>query len=229
MNVKKAIINNYYISNEIVHILPHSISRYFNLVYRYVFALIFLYILYFLFWSYIQWIDFWFGIIWVFLYLAFVYSFGDIYLDAEILTDEYLVTLDNNGFVWSSTNYYDLDHIDSVSFSQQWRMDYLLDTGDISISMHDTKLQLHHIYNPKKQVQSIIKAKNQYLLNKAKKESEKLSQAQVIDAGEEETKTWTITDEKFNMLVDSLSEIVSDYIKKWVPDHQNDQYDPGAF
>jgi hypothetical protein len=68
-------------------------------------------------------------------------------------------------------------------------MDYLLDTGDISISMHDTKLQLHHIYNPKKQVQSIIKAKKQYLLNKAKKQSEKLSQAQAIDAGEEETKT----------------------------------------
>ena len=228
MNIKKSIINNYYINNEIVHILPHSISRYFNLVYRYVFALIFLYILYFLLWYYLQEMWLWFGLIWVFLYLAFVYSFGDIYLDAEILTDKYLVTLDNNGFVWSSTNYYDLDHIDSVSFSQQWRMDYLLDTGDISISMsHNDKITISHIHNPKKQVQLIIKFKNQYLLNKAKTESEKLSQAEIIDIPED-NKWWTITDEKFNMLVDSLSEIVSDYIKKWIPDHDENWHNPHA-
>ncbi len=226
MNIKKTLLNNYYINQEILYILPHSISRYFNLVYRYVFALFFLYILYFIFTYYWNSINLWFGLVAVFLYLAFVYWFGDIYLDSEIITAEYLVILDNNGFVGSSTNYYDLHHIDSVSFNQNWRIDYILDTGDICISMsQDQKITIPHIYNPQKQVQNIIQAKHQFLINRSKLEAEKTASLLSI----QDEKSSTINDEKFNILVDSLSEIVSDYIKKWVPDHDRDSHNPNAF
>lgn len=219
MNIKKALLNNYYINQDILYILPHSISRYFNLVYRYVFALFFLYILYFIFWSYVDGLNLRFGLIGVFFYMAFVYSFGDIYLDSEIITAEYFVILNNNGFVWSSTNYYDLAHVDSVSFSQNGWIDYIIDTWDITISMsQDEKITIPHIYSPQKQVQNIIQAKHLYLTNKAKAEAEKTNNSQIV----EENKQPTVSDEKFQILVDSLSEIVSDYIKKWVPDHDHD-------
>ena len=220
MNIKKSILNNYYINHEINHILPHSISRYFQLVYRYVFALFLLFCIYFVLWEYISQIKIRFGVIWVFLYLAFVYSFSDIYLDTEMITNQYLVILNNNGFVWSSTNYYDLDRIDSVSFEQNWRIDYILDTWVVSISTsNDQKIYINHIHNPQRQVQQIIKSKNQYILNLAKIESDKISKANIIEWQTQDIKIWTISDDKFNILVDSLSEIVSDYIKKWVPDH----------
>lgn len=218
MNIKKNIINNYYIDQSILYILPHSISRYIHLVSRYVFVLIVLFILYFLFSQVINNIDIWFWIAGVFLYIAFVYGFGDIYLDSEIITDEYLIVLDNNWFVWSSTSYYSLDHIEEVSYTQNSRLDYILDTWDIYISLsQDSKITIPHIYNPQKQVQNIIQTKNQFMLEKIKRQTIVIQEENEITKPE----ATNITEEKFQILVDSLSEIVSDYIHKWIPNDKN--------
>ena len=146
------------------------------------------------------------------IYLRFLFTFFDLYLDAVVIDDSG-VSL----FLWNkvfnySVQYCHRDHIEDIRQSQETFADKFFQRGDITLTLNNgTILHFSHIAHPKK-VATLLR--NQ----KIKFESPR----NALSGGEVEGPSW----EKFTILVETLGEVIKDYMdrdKNKLPDRPEDR------
>ncbi len=105
-----------------------------------------------------------------------------------------------DGFFNNSTEIFDWDRIESISYRQNSFWDKLFMKGDILIRLDDDiEFPFEDVYRPKKVLERLTIYKNAFIAKKLHdtQQNEKFDQ-----------------DERFTILVDALSEVVKDYSRQ---------------
>lgn len=94
-----------------------------------------------------------------------------------------------------------------MSHTQNSFWDKLLSKGDLTINLeHGIQFPFENISSPKKQVDKILKYKNQFSLTNAS------------------NKPNPIADEKMSIIAEALSEVVKEYMDKKTEQEEEDDY-----
>lgn len=139
------------------------------------------------------------GIIWVFLFIKRVLDFLNLYLDCLILSKDHAILFLREGRLEYKTEFFSWNKINTISSSQNGIRNKIWSVGDIVIKLEfDTEFPFADVTNPKKQVSKLITLKEQFMER----------QKQVIEKDLHED------DQRFNVLVEAMSEVVKDYLDK---------------
>ncbi len=197
---KKKILSKYLGGENIIYIISHHWWIYIKLIVFYLFLLLIGFELWFVVSKYINSsaVRYIFGIYWIVLYLKFIISFFDLYLDSIVLTNQGL-----NIFLWDwlfkySNEVVEWSSIEAVYDEQNGLLDILLDKWDIVIKRIDEEYKFEDVPSPSKLSNLIMDTKDKILWNQ---ESER------EDNNEEEI-------DKFEILVEALGEIIKEYYEK---------------
>lgn len=138
---------------------------------------------------------------WVVLFIKFLVDFFDLYLDTIAVSEHEITLFLWEGFFDNSIEIFDRDRIETISYKQEWFWDRIFMKGDLLIRLDDQiEFPFEDIYRPKKVVEKLSFYKNSFI---AKKLHEQNSQDKEFEQ-----------DERFNILIDALSEVVKDYTHK---------------
>lgn len=137
--------------------------------------------------------------IWFFLFVKWALDFLNLYLDCLILSKEHAVLFLREWWLEYKTEFFSWNKINTISSSQNGLRNKIRWKGDILIKLEfDTEFPFSDVSNPKKQVAKLITLKEQFLAR----------QKQVIE------KDLKDDDQRFNVLVEAMSEVVKDYLEK---------------
>lgn len=147
--------------------------------------------------------------IWALLFSKYIYDFIDLYLDSVVLTDKWITIVKIDKWFRYKTDFFERKSIITVSHSQSWFMEKLLNQWSITISLdHNSDYYIKYVSKPNTQV-SIINAYKFDALSRIKQLEEE-SKQEVINQPD-----------KFEILVDTLSEVIGSYMKH---EHQNNNH-----
>ena len=139
------------------------------------------------------------GIIGIFLFIKRVLDFLNLYLDCLILSKDHAILFLREGRLEYKTEFFSRNKINTISSSQNGIRNKIWSVGDIVIKLEfDTEFPFADVTNPKKQVSKLITLKEQFMDR----------QKQVIEKDLHED------DQRFNVLVEAMSEVVKDYLDK---------------
>ena len=139
------------------------------------------------------------GIIGIFLFIKWVLDFLNLYLDCLILSKDHAILFLREGRLEYKTEFFSWNKINTISSSQNGIRNKIWSVGDIVIKLEfDTEFPFADVTNPKKQVSKLITLKEQFMER----------QKQVIEKDLHED------DQRFNVLVEAMSEVVKDYLDK---------------
>lgn len=139
------------------------------------------------------------GIIGIFLFIKWVLDFLNLYLDCLILSKDHAILFLREGRLEYKTEFFSWNKINTISSSQNGIRNKIWSVGDIVIKLEfDTEFPFADVTNPKKQVSKLITLKEQFMER----------QKQVIE------KDLYEDDQRFNVLVEAMSEVVKDYLDK---------------
>lgn len=137
------------------------------------------------------------------IFIIYLYRFLQIYLDAIVLTNRWIVILDQKWVLNYNQSLFERDAIQTISYSQHWVIDYILNRWDIVIWLeHGQDYVITSAYQPSKWSQRLINYHHQF-------QTALITPTMVHSAQEENNNP-----EKFDILVDTLSEIITDYMKQ---------------
>lgn len=198
MSFKTNILKKYLKNKQIYHIISHDSWVYLKKVLLYSILLWILFVLYYKINVYfnantpliLKRIFWWIGLI---VYIKFMISFLDIYLDWIILTHNGIIIFRWDWLLKYRTESIEREALESVSMNQNWILDIMFNKWDIKINRIDHTYIFNEIPNPAKQVKIILQTRDDV----------------ASDQDEEEEKV-----DKFDMLVDMLWDVLSDYAKK---------------
>lgn len=126
-------------------------------------------------------------------------DFLNLYLDCLILSKDHAILFLREGWLEYKTEFFSRNKINTISSSQNGLRNKIRSKGDILIKLEfDTEFPFSDVSNPKKQVAKLITLKEQFLAR----------QKQVIE------KDLKDDDQRFNVLVEAMSEVVKDYLEK---------------
>ena len=132
------------------------------------------------------------------LYLKYIYDFLNIYLDSVVLTNRGINILVVDGFMKYRMTSFGRKSIETVDYGQNGLLDYLIDSGNLTLSVDQgERFVIPSVYQPKKQANRIQKMKYEYL-------------AQIQTSLPEEE----VSVDKFEILVDTLSSVITQYMKQ---------------
>lgn len=195
-------------------IINHHFSVYFLLFLK---TIAFLGILTAAFWlvdKYIIWeyTSISFAIVGIILFVKFCLDFLNLYLDSLILTNTWITLFLWEWILENSVEVFYRDKIETISYRQRWFWNRILFSWDIDISLDDgINLEFEDVHRPKKQIDKILRIKEKYLLQNM--------------IGKDEKKFHNdLDDDKFNILVDALSDVVKDYVEKKDEDKEDWYY-----
>jgi hypothetical protein len=154
---------------------------------------------YFLPWyiSIITWIIWW---IWILLYLHFVVEFLNKYLDACIITTNWITIFEREWFLHYTSQQFEWETIESISHSQNSLSDKILYKWSITITIeHDITFIIDNLSNPQQLAQRLWKYKQD--------NTNYNHQLPISD-----NEPWS--HEKFDILVETLWEVIKDYMWK---------------
>lgn len=141
------------------------------------------------------WLVFW--IIWLILLIRFCINFLNNYLDALVVTQNWLVIYRREGLLEYKTEIFERSKVELISYEQSSLMDKVFIKWDIVISLdYNTAFTFENISNPQKKVGNILMAKRR-------------NQQQYTPEFHEEPNS-----QKFDILVETLGEVIQDYMKK---------------
>lgn len=146
----------------------------------------------------------------IIIYLNFVLQFLNNYLDAIVINRQGVSIFDRKKILNYSLRYCHWDHIESINQSQTSLSDRLFDKGDIDITLnHGTKEHFTYIAKPK-YVSSLL--------------WEKKSEFESKNYNNSSPEWWFLHNgggEKFDILVETLWEVIKEYMDKdkWKHDH----------
>jgi hypothetical protein len=202
--LRKEIIKRYIETDAIQHVIGHNGSILMREVLRTFLFLLISYVLYlwlkkYLPWEYWSWI---FAGIGLYIFVKFIINFLNLYLDSLVLTERW-VTLFMREWIWDhKTDVFEREKIETISFNQNSIWDKIFGKWDISIRLeHGVEFPFDNVSWPKKQVWRLIRMKDFFMAQKT----------------ERDLQTDTLEDNKFNILVEALWEVVKEYMEKKSP------------
>lgn len=197
MSFKKTILQKYINQQPINHIFDHDHFYYLWDMIKTVFFLGVLYILFFIGKPFIQSVRFDIGVagIGTIIYIQYIIWFLNSYLDSLIITPNGIIMFRRDGLLEYKNEYFEWSKIEVVSHEQKNFIDTLLHTGDLVITLdHGLIFEFERIHNPVKKASILLNAKADAL------------------RPPEESPDQTNQD-KFTMLVETLWEVIIDYMK----------------
>ena len=197
----RTVVVKKYINDPIEHIIGHNASVYIRDMILTLFLLTITYGIWLFTNSMIpdnQYVSITFGIIGLYLLARFCINFLNHYLDAIAITPNGLAIYRWEGLLEFKTEMFERSKIELISYEQNSIWDKVFMKGDIVISLdYNTSFTFDNITQPQKKVATIMMAKHRN---------------QQPDGfgfhSEEENK------EKFDILVETLGEVIQDYMKK---------------
>lgn len=140
------------------------------------------------------------AIIGLILYIKIIIDFLNYYLDAIILTDTEMIVFRREWILNYKTEHIALDSIEGISYSQYGLLDVLRDAGDIVVRLnHGITIPFESISDPKEQTQNLMNLKESHAHRLAN-----TTDAYTVDPNQD----------RFEILVETLSTMIIDHIKK---------------
>ena len=199
--LRNALIKKYVNAKDIERIIGHSSTVYLK---RSILTIVLLFVVFVIFSllnhtspaEYWKWI---FGGIWLLLFAKRAIDFLDAYLDCLILTKDSVILFLREGLLEYKTEVFSRNKITTISRNQNWLWDKLFGKGDLLIKLEfDTEFPFADISAPKKQAGKLTVLKESFLTK----------QKQTIE------KDLSDDNERFNVLVEAMSEVVKEYMEK---------------
>lgn len=199
--LRNALIKKYVNAKDIERIIGHSSTVYLK---RSILTIVLLFVIFIIFSllnhtspaEYWKWI---FGGIWLLLFAKRAIDFLDAYLDCLILTKDSVILFLREGLLEYKTEVFSRNKITTISRNQNWLWDKLFGKGDLLIKLEfDTEFPFADISAPKKQAGKLTVLKESFLTK----------QKQTIE------KDLSDDNERFNVLVEAMSEVVKEYMEK---------------
>lgn len=199
--LRNALIKKYVNAKDIERIIGHSSTVYLK---RSILTVVLLFVVFIIFSllnhtspaEYWKWI---FGGIWLLLFAKRAIDFLDAYLDCLILTKDSVILFLREGLLEYKTEVFSRNKITTISRNQNWLWDKLFGKGDLLIKLEfDTEFPFADISAPKKQAGKLTVLKESFLTK----------QKQTIE------KDLSDDNERFNVLVEAMSEVVKEYMEK---------------
>ena len=188
--MKKALIGSRY--TQILWIIPQHAGEYFFIcVYSACFFVIARLVVF--------WLSFFsipssiFVAIWLVIFGYSMYRFFQLYLDSTVLTPAWVHILEQQWLFDTQETVFERNAIQSISIDKEWVLSHLLKIGTLNITLeHGTSYMIWGVYRPEYRSKKIMWLKIMY----EKKPEPVIKQP-----------------EKFDTLVDTLSDIITDYLQ----------------
>lgn len=195
MSFKTTLLRHYLWWERIIYVISHDPLSYVWLILLYgiLIAGVFFgykYTVAFVTFPYMNWI---FATVGLIIYIRFIIKFMDIYLDSIVLTDRGLIIFMWGGLLKYTSESVQRHSIESVYDQQNGILDVVFNKGDLTIKRQGENYIFKDVSHPKIQADEILKVKDKMLV-------------------------WLEDDEpvpdKFDVLVETLGEVILDYVKK---------------
>lgn len=199
--LRNAVIKKYVNAKDIQRIIGHSSTLYLK---RSILTIVLLFVVFVIFTllNHTSPATYWkriFGGIWLILFAKRTIDFLDAYLDCLILTKDSVILFLREGLLEYKTEVFSRNKITTISRNQNWLWDKLFGKGDLLIKLEfDTEFPFADISAPKKQAGKLTVLKESFLTK----------QKQTIE------KDLSDDNERFNVLVEAMSEVVKEYMEK---------------
>lgn len=199
--LRNALIKKYVNAKDIERIIWHSSTLYIK---RSILMIVLLFVVFVVFslLNHTSPAEYWkriFGGIWLILFFKWAIDFLDSYLDCLILTKDAVILFLREGMLEYKTEIFSRNKITTVSRKQSGLWDKMFGKGDLLIKLEfDTEFPFADISAPKKQAGKLTVLKETFL-SKQKQTIEK-------DLSED--------NERFNVLVEAMSEVVKEYMER---------------
>lgn len=224
--LKQQIIQHYLSSENIEAIIPQHHGKAFELMIKYVGMWILIRIFY-------SWMSnlleqhtiLWrLAILWLTsIFILFNYHFMMLYLDSIVITWQGIIIMDQVWLCDFKQTRFDRESIQTIGYHQHWIADWFLNKWDITIGIeHGTNYILPNVIQPTKRVDRLNHHKHQAIIEQARKIA--IEQESIIE---------TPQYDKFELLVEKLSDIIVDYMQQprtsdsiieWQLDETEDDY-----
>jgi hypothetical protein len=198
MSFKTNILKKYLEDKEIYQVIWHNTVVYIPTIIKYLFLLGLLYFFSRFIENNIQgvYVPLLIGIIWMFIYIKFVIDFLDLYLDSVVLTHTDIVIFRWDWFLKYRTEAIQRDSVEAINNEQSWILDLIFNKWDIKIKRQEWSYFFRDVTNPSKIANDIVVLKNQL---------------ETWEYNESDTENDI---DKFDILVETLWEVIIDYVKK---------------
>ncbi|MEF2175267.1 MAG: hypothetical protein V3575_02245 [Candidatus Absconditabacteria bacterium] len=199
MSFKSNILKNYVDSDNIHVVIGHDSWKYFGLLLKnsfYVFALFALYVLLTRFLNPNLLMSLLFSLFGLFVYGKFIIDFMDIYLDAIILTDTGVVLFKWDGLFANKSELLHRESLVAVQDTQMGILDIVLNKGNLIMKRSGGEYSFDNVSHPTKRASMILDMQKKMLNERGESEEEQPD----LD--------------KFDVLVETLGEVILDYVKK---------------
>ncbi len=194
MLLRYKIISKNLWNQEILYMISHNWWVYMKIVIKYWIILVLFFVLYNLIIQYLHIpnIELFFWSFLLVLYIFFVVSFMDSYLDCIVLTKSWIIIYSREWFLRQNTENIQWDSAQSVYDEQVWIIDVVFNKWNIKIKRQDEVYTFDNVSKPSVQANKIIRTREQIL-----------------------SEAWEdVNLDKFDVLVDTLWEVIIDYIRK---------------
>lgn len=212
MSFRQSVVKRYSWSDNILSIYWHDWVAYINLFIIY-WILLFLIAVWYHYSLYVlhtnvAWITFW--IIATILYLSFVVHFLDIYLDCIMIQESWIVLFRWDWILSNRSESIPWDSLDSVFEQQKGIIDIVFGKGDLKIKRQEEVYVFNNVHNPSVIRNDILKRKEEFL----SWHDEHWHDGDHGHGHDDDHDHWHDENDKFDILVETLGEVVLDYIKK---------------
>lgn len=189
---RNSILNKHLSDRKIYKVIGHHSWKYTKSIVKHLFLLALLFLVYELLWAYFEWryFDYVLGVLWLLLYVVFMVSILDIYLDCIVVTNKWLVLFKREGFLRQNTEHIQRDAAQSVYDEQNWILDIVSGKWNLKIKRQDEIYTFYEVANPSSVTNYIVQIRDS--IN---------SQENYVEP------------DKFDVLVETLWEVILDYVK----------------
>lgn len=205
--LKQQIIQHYLKWDTINAVIPQHHGKAFELMIKYVAMWVGVRILYWIMTNFmandaIAWRV---SVLWLTaILLMFNYYFMMLYLDSVVITPQGIIIMDQVWLLDFSQTRFDRESIQTISYHQHGLIDWFLNKWDVIIWIeHGTNYILPNVIQPTKRVDRLNHHKHEAIVEQAR---------QIALAQESVTETPQY--DKFELLVDKLSDIIVDYMQQ---------------
>lgn len=147
------------------------------------------------------------GVIGILIYSRFVLEFLNKYLDALVITAQGIIIFEWDGFLHYSLQQFDRDSIESITHSQDSIGDKLIGKWSIIVTIdHGAIFSFDNISSPSRIADTLRQYKQKHGAIRPHHH-------------DEDEEPWWVYNEKFEILVETLGEVIKDYMgkHKWLP------------
>ena len=196
---------------DVLDIVWHNSSVFLASLFRTLFFLLVLYIIYVVLQKYLAWdyLSAFFAFLWVGFLIKYFLDFFDNYLDILVLSREGITLFAWDGILRYKTDFFARERIETISYVQHTLWDKLFAKGDLMITLdHEVQFPFENITRPQKQMAKILDYKSRFQKSPLPPHHDALQ------------------DEKISILAEALGEVVKEYLdKKGKNDEEEDEYE----